>query len=91
MPPLRIGREEDIEGRPLRNLRIELAGGSEAQQGLMAGRLGKARGDLLSRIREIRRDRHMGFAGMGDPNAGDEEHATDQRREKAGGDEAECG
>ena len=56
-----IGGQEDLEGRILRNLRIELAGGAEAQHSLVAGLLLEGGRNLLCRIGEVRGDRDIGL------------------------------
>ena len=59
--PFRVGRQQDLERRALRDLRVELPARAEAEHRLMAGlRLERGR-DLLRGLGEIRRDGDVGL------------------------------
>lgn len=59
-----VGGQQDLEGRAVDDLRVELARGAEGQQGLVAGVLLELGGDLLHGRREVGGNGHRHFGSL---------------------------
>lgn len=60
-----VGRQQDVEGRAIVDLRVELAGGAEGQHGAVAGVAGEGGGDFLHWRGEVGRHGHLHVVGDG--------------------------
>jgi hypothetical protein len=60
-----VSREQDFEGRAVRDLGVELAGSAKSRRSLVAGVLLKLDSDLLHRRGEVGGDSDLDFVGAG--------------------------